>query len=671
MVFLARLVGQENLLVQPGGGNISIKCRIPDALGEEEDVLVVKGSGTDLATIGRDGFTSLSRSRLARLRDRGDMRDEEMIEFINACMLFPHRDPFPSVETPLHSTLPFPVVLHTHDVASLSLTDQSVEIGEKLVNEVLNGEVQYVPYVRSGFPLARALFELAGQLPAAVKGLALAHHGLVVWGEDERQCHERLVSIIGRVERFLDRRRSGAGRPPTQAPPAEVRRERAAELLPVLRGWLGEAERTILHWDGSDRILQAMSVDGFRDLSRRGMATPDHVLWAGRRPLWIEVDFAKEPGDRIESIRSCLREQRDSYDEYFAAHAREGLQPNPDWAKTFLIPDLGLVTAFRDRAGARAANRCFQATIATIDNAERLGRFEFLSDAEVFEFEYWPLERRKLEARNRRERRECLLPRHVALIIGGGSGIGAASAHRFAAAGAHVMVADLDGDRARAVAEEITARYPDRAAAAAVDVRDENAVINLFRATVLEFGGLDDLFYTAGLAPGFSSLSDITRDELQKQLDIHYLGAMVAVREAAKIMKRQELGGSIICSVSKAALAPGPNAAAYGGSKAALQHALRTAALALGPNGIRVNAINADQVETPLFLRFAAARAAARGMTLEDQLQTYRQRNALKVSLIPPRAVADLAVLLASDRFRYTTGDILTVDGGLADAFPR
>jgi NAD(P)-dependent dehydrogenase (short-subunit alcohol dehydrogenase family) len=202
-------------------------------------------------------------------------------------------------------------------------------------------------------------------------------------------------------------------------------------------------------------------------------------------------------------------------------------------------------------------------------------------------------------------------------------------------------------------------------------VRDDCSLDRLFARTVAEFGGLDSLFYTAGLPPRFAPITAIKREDLIRQLEVHYLGAVGAVGRAAAVMRAQGLGGSIVASVSKAALVPGREAVAYGGSKAALLQALRVAAVELGGDGIRVNAINADQVETPLFLQFVRERAASRGVSVEEQLATYRGRNLMGASLIPPEAVADLAVLLASDRFRFTTGDILTVDGGLPEAFPR
>jgi NAD(P)-dependent dehydrogenase (short-subunit alcohol dehydrogenase family) len=221
------------------------------------------------------------------------------------------------------------------------------------------------------------------------------------------------------------------------------------------------------------------------------------------------------------------------------------------------------------------------------------------------------------------------------------------------------------------VAAEITQDFPGRVIAAAADVRDDASLDALFRRTVLEFGGLDCLFYTAGLPPRFAPITEIRREDLQRQLEVHYMGAVASIGRAAAIMRRQGLGGSIVASVSKAAVVPGKEAVAYGGSKAALLQALRVAAVELGPDGIRVNAINADQIETPLFMQFVRERAASRGVTPEQQLESYRSRNLMGATLIPPEAVADLAVLLASDRFRFTTGDILTVDGGLPEAFPR
>lgn len=669
LIHLSNLIGREPRLVQPGGGNTSVK------LGDE---LLVKGSGTDLRTIDRAGFTRLSLTRLAALRDAAAMSDADMMRFMAGCMTVPG-GPVPSVETPLHSLLPHRVIAHTHDVATMSLTDVTDAVAEQLTAELLGGEVVYVPYARPGFPLARALQDRVDRIPATAIGLALAHHGLVVWADDPRECYGRLVRVVRRIEDYVAQRRRGRevlGARQAALPAPEVRGRFAEHVLPAVRGALrasGSGDRVILHFDDAEPLLGALAGARVRDLVAGGMATPEHILRAGRRPLWVELDWSAAPEGAGDRARRQIAEQRAVYEAYHARHAAAGTPPIADWAKVVLVPGLGVITAGRDKRSAMTANLCYRAVLETIANAEAIDRFTFLSEAEVFEFEHWPLERRKLDEQATRDRATLLVPGQVAVVIGGASGIGRAAALRFAAQGAHVVVADLDQAATDAVAAEVVAAFPGRAIGVGADVREDASIERLFRSAVLAFGGVDCLFYTAGQAPRFAPLADIRREDLQRQLDVHYVGAVLAMGRAAAVMRRQGAGGggAIVASVSKAALAPGRDAVAYGGSKAALMQALRVAALELGADGIRVNAINADQIETPLFRRFVAERAAGRGVSVEQQLEDYRKRNAMGVSLIPAEAVADLAVLLASDRFRYTTGDILTVDGGLPEAFPR
>ena len=668
LVHLSHLLGQETRLVQPGGGNTSIK------LG---DALLVKGSGTDLRTIGREGFTRLSLARLAPLAAADAMSDADMMRFMASCML--QEGPAPSVETPLHFLLPHRVVAHTHDVATMSLTNVPDGTAERLVGELFGGRIVYVPYSRPGFPLAQSVRGIVDHIPSDAIGLTLAHHGLVVWGDDAEQAHARLVEVIARIDEYLAACRRGRlllGAVRNPGPATEERRRLAELVLPVVRGGLsqgppGRAERVVLHYDDADDVLATLGGERVPELVRRGMATPEHLLRAGRLPVWLDLDLAAPAEQLTAEVRSRLAAARAEYEEYHRRYAAPDDRPLDDWAKVVLAPGLGLITAFSDKRSAVTANLCYRATLEAIAGAEAVERFEFIAERDVFEFEHWPLERRKVEEQSARDRAGKELPRHVVVVIGGGSGIGKAAALRFAEEGAHVVVADLDGAVAEAVAAELAARFPGRLLGLPADVRDDASLDDLFRRTVLEFGGLDSLFYTAGLPPRFAPVTEIRREDLQRQLEVHYLGAVAAIGRAASIMRRQGLGGAIVASVSKAALVPGREAVAYGGSKAALLQALRVAAVELGGDGIRVNAINADQVDTPLFRRFVGERAASRGVTEEEQLESYRRRNLMGVGLIPAEAVADLAVLLASERFRFTTGDILTVDGGLAEGFPR
>lgn len=663
LVYLSNAVGQAPQLVQPGGGNTSIK------LGDE---LLVKGSGTDLRTIGRAGFTRLSLPALAALRTAETMLDADMMRFMAGCMLQP--GPVPSVETPLHSLLPYPVIAHTHDVATMSLTNVRDGVAERVIEELFGREIIYVPYVRPGFPLARAAREMAGRLPREAIGLALAHHGLMVWADDPRACYARLLRVVNAIEDYLATRRRAPARSmsvPNAMSSADARRRQAELVLPVVRGVLGSTRRVILHLDDDQALLGALAEPGMRERVRRGMATPEHILRAGRLPLWLDLDPSAPPDATADAIRTQLGAQRKDYEAYHARHAAPDAPPLADWAKVVLAPGLGMIMASRSKRDAVTAGVCYRAVLQAMSNADTIDAFQFIAESEVFEFEHWPLERRKIDEQDEREGASLLLPRHVAVVIGGASGIGKAAAQAFAKEGAHVVVADLDGSAARDVAGELAASYPGRAIGAAVDVGDDDSIAALVRQTVLEFGGIDCLVYTAGRPPRFANVTELRREDLQEQLDVHYLGAVRTMGSAAAVMRRQHLGGSIVASVSKAALAPGRDAAAYGGSKAALLQALRVAAVELGGDGIRVNAINADQVETPLFLRFVRERAAMRGVSEDQQLEAYRKRNVMGVSLIPADAVADIAALLASERFRFTTGDIITVDGGLPEAFPR
>jgi len=672
LVHLSNLVGRETRLVQPGGGNTSIKLTLAGDGGRPVDALAVKGSGTDLRTIGPKGFTWLSLARLSALRQVDSMSDAEMMRFMESCRLT--EGPAPSVETPLHSLLPQRVIVHTHDIATMSLTNVPDGTAVRLIGELFEGRIVYVPYARPGFPLARAVSCMLDGIPGDVIGLALAHHGLVVWGDTVQACHTHLEQAVGRIDDYLAacrRARPSFGPARRVAPSPEERRRLAELVLPAVRGALSPRERVILSFDDADDVLATLAAERTGELVRRGMGTPEHLLRAGRLPIWLELDLAA-PDDRLlGQVRTQIQSARSEYEAYHTRQAPPGEGPLDDWAKVVLVPGLGIITAFADKRGAVTANLCYRATLESIAGAEAVERFEFIPEADVFEFEHWPLERRKVEEQLTKDRATRLLPRHVVVVIGGGSGIGKAAARSFADEGAHVVVADLDGALAKGVATELAAAFPGRVVGTAVDVRDDGSLDALFRSAVLEFGGLDGLFYTAGLAPRFASITEIGREDLQRQLEVHYLGAVAAIGRAARVMRRQGLGGSIVASVSKAAVVPGKDAVAYGGSKAALLQALRVAAVELGPDGIRVNAINADQVETPLFLQFVRERAASRGVTVEQQLESYRSRNLLGAQLIPPEAVADLAVLLASDRFRFTTGDILTIDGGLPEAFPR
>ncbi|UCE85962.1 MAG: class II aldolase/adducin family protein, partial [Deltaproteobacteria bacterium] len=378
LVHLSNRIGLEESLVQPGGGNTSVKLRRTNAAGEDEEVLLVKGSGTDLKTISRPGFTALSMKRLAGLRERGDMSDAEMMAFMRDCMQNA-ADPLPSVETPLHSLLPQRVIAHTHDVATMSLTNLEDTLAEKLVGELFEGEIFYVPYARPGFPLARTVQELVARIPAGALGLTLAHHGLVVWGDDARECYERMLRVVGKVDDYVAAKKRGQrarGRVRARAErDGEARRDRAERLLPVIRGALSETDRVVLHFDDAPEILEWLGDARNEERSQRGMATPEHILRAGRLPLWLNVDFEQDEDALVDRARDALRAGRARYEEYHARQRAADEEPLADWAKVVLVPGLGMVTAFKDKKSAITANTCYRAVMASIENAEAIDAF--------------------------------------------------------------------------------------------------------------------------------------------------------------------------------------------------------------------------------------------------------------------------------------------------------
>src|SRR5206468_3635340 len=298
LVYLSNLIGREPRLVQPGGGNTSIKVG---------DSLLVKGSGTDLRTIGGEGFTRLSLSALSAMRTAETMLDVDTMRFMPRAMLTD--GPAPSVETPLHSLLPHRVIAHTHDVATMSLTNVSDAVAERLVAELFAGEIVYVSYVRPGFPLARAVSGVVDRLPREAIGLALAHHGMVVWGEDPRECYTRLLRAVNAIEDYLAGKRRGRAAPRVKVAPIptpEVRRRAAEIVLPVVRGALGSTNRVILHFDDADDILTALASPPLRELAHRGMATPEHILRAGALPAWLDFDPTAPADKTAATIRSQL-----------------------------------------------------------------------------------------------------------------------------------------------------------------------------------------------------------------------------------------------------------------------------------------------------------------------------------------------------------------------------
>ena len=665
LIYLSNVVGADGTLTQPGGGNSSVKRRETDFAGRAVDVLRVKGSGTDLRTIGAAGFTGLRLQDLGFLRGREQMSDEEMMAFMRACML-DGSEPAPSVETPLHSVLPQRFVVHTHDFATQALTDTPRP--EELVREALGSAAAYIDYVRPGFPLARAVSGL-GPLPAGAQGLVLGRHGLIAWGETAKDCYDNLHALINRAEAFVAGKRGSRAFVDVRfpAPPAGERRARARAILPVLRAGLSARRPAILHWDGSDEAVAFAGAAQAPALAARGMVTPEHILRCGRVALAVGADVgALAPADAARVLGDALgafaADTRAVYERQRDRTAAPMLEPVP---RVVLLPGIGLVTAMKDKANAAVGNLCYRHAMRVMEAAESLGGFRFLDEADAVEFEYWPLELAKLSAPERE------LSRQVALVTGAASGIGRAIAERFALEGAHVVLTDIAGDAVRAAAAALgkACKDPQRVLAVQADATRAADAAAAVSEAVLGFGGLDILVCNAGFIQA-GPIDRVSPEDWARHFDVNVTGYFLAVREAVGVMKAAGRG-TIVFNASKGAFAPTADNAAYASSKAAVAALARNLAVELGPFGIRVNTINADFVDTPLMAELIAQRAAQKGITVAQQADEYRRRNLLGVGPIPPAAVAEAALYLASPRARFTTGGVLTVDGGIKEAMPR
>lgn len=667
LVYLSNLIGADLSLIQPGGGNTSVKLEDVDIFGRRVQSLAVKGSGTDLRTITAGGFTHLYLDRLATLRERDSMSDEEMMRLMRACMLR-DGDPLPSVETPLHSLIPHKFVAHTHDVATLSLTDTPSALQH--IESLFGKRAAFLEYVRPGFPLAKRLAERFPQGPPnGAIALVMEKHGLAAWGATAKDCYANLCSIIERADAYVAdqrRRKQVFGQRTTPDLPEDERRAVAATVAPVIRGELASPGwRTILAFDDSPQTLEHIAGERFPEIASRGVMTPEHIMRTGRRPLVLSSSRASGFTLTPDDVRNALRAAYADYLHYAAANNQ--MTPITDWLKVIVIPGAGVFYAGKDRRNALIASDCYRATMEAMAGAEAVERFESLSEADVCEMEYWPLERRKIDesAKSRRD-----LDGKVAVVIGGASGIGAATAKRFAEEGAHVAVVDLDLAGAQEVADEINAATPERAHALAAKAADPSDIEHAFRETVVHFGGVDVLFYSPGVPPKLHPVAEMPDAEVHAQLRVHYEGAVAATRAASQIMLEQGNGGRLIYNASKAAYAPGEGAAAYGASKAALVHYVRNAANELSRHGITANYINADAVDTPLFRALVQERVLQSGQTEDAILTRYAERSIFRTATVPASAVAEAALWLASDRSAYTSGCVITVGGG-AEGMPR
>ena len=651
-----------------GGGNTSVKVVERDHRGREIPVLRVKGSGSDLKSIQRKDFPGVRMDDIHALLDRQDMGDEEMVAYLAHAL----QDPGgvrPSIETLLHGFVDAYAVVHTHADAVVSLTNN--DRAADVLAGVYGKDVIALDYRRPGFKISREVADAIAANPPA-RALLLSKHGTITWGKTVREAYEGTIELITRAEDAIAERRRGrrvfGGPRVTPVEPA-ARRAIALDLVPRLRGNLSRERRVVVAFDDTPAVTEFVGSVEAPMVSQVGPATPDHTIYTKRLPCFVPLDDARDPAATWVAVERAVESFVREYTAYVDAHRGPGVELLDPRPRVVLVPGLGMFTAGRDARTAGIVDDIYHHTIAVLGNATAFGGYVSLSARDAFDVEYWPLELYKLTLAPP----EKELARRIALVTGGGSGIGRAVAQRLAAEGAHVAVTDVDADSARRVADEVTkAVGGGRALGLAMDVTSEASVRAAFEATVLAWGGLDILVSNAGIAHS-SPVDRMALADWERSFAVNSTGHFLVAREAMRVLIRQGIGGALVFVATKNVMSPGKDFAAYSAAKAAEAQLAKVLALEGAPHGIRSNIVNPDAIfqDSKLWSEeIRRERAAAQGIAVEQLEDFYRKRNLLGARILP-EDVAQAVLFLGSDRSAKTTGCTLTVDGGVKDAFPR
>ena len=656
-VYTTRLLGRDSKLVLHGGGNTSLKTRMRDPFGEDVEILRVKSSGADMSTIGPGGFSAVRLAPMRKLRALEAVGDEELVSVERANLIDP-AGADPSVEMMLHAFLPHKFIDHTHATAVLSLIDQPD--GEQKCAEVFGKRLAFVPYLLPGFGLAKKAIEVFERAKPS-DGLILSKHGIVTFGETAREAYERMIEMVTLAEAFVARhRKSGA----VAAAPHGM--AGIAQIAPVIRGACSEPDdklegawrRLVVEFRDGEAVRRFVNAKDLDRISHAGVITPDHTIRTKNWPLVLPAVESGALSDFARAAREQASQFVARYHQYFARNnkrvggIKRALDPLP---RVVLVPGLGLFGLGRSKQDAIIAADIAEAWIEGVSDAEAIGRFESISEADMFDCEYWPLEQAKLGAR-----KELPLAGQIAAVTGAGGAIGAATAKAFAAAGAEIALLDMDFAAAERQAEAVGAT----ALPVVCDVTDTELVRTAFDKIVKNFGGVDIAVSNAGAA-WQGRIGEVDEDIMRKSFELNFYGHQRVAQAAVKIMLAQGTGGCLLFNVSKQAVNPGPNFGPYGIPKAAVLALMRQYALDYGVDGIRANAVNADRIRSGLLTPdMIASRSKARGLSEKD----YMSGNLLGREV----TAEDVAQAFLHHALALkTTADVTTVDGGNIGAAMR
>jgi rhamnulose-1-phosphate aldolase/alcohol dehydrogenase len=663
-------IGEDPRNTNFGGGNTSAKgAAIDPASGKEVELVWVKGSGGNLGTLNVSGLAVLRRDRVLALKDvyRGIEHEDEMFALFDYCV---HGKPqaAPSIDTSMHTLVDATHVDHLHPDSGIAIANSAD--GEALTATIYGGKVLWVPWRRPGFQLGLDIAEMKEKNPTAV-GAILGGHGITAWGDTSEECEQNSLWIIRVAEQYIVK--NGAAEPfgaelPSRAPlDHDERRERAAALMPSIRGLAATDERVVGHFNDAPEVLDFVSREHAAELSARGTSCPDHYLRTKIVPLFLAVDNETSIKDVLEILAAAHLVYREGYREYYDRNAEPDSPPmrgaDP---RIVLVPGVGMFSFGRDKHTARVAGEYFVNAINAMRGAEAISSYRPVSEREKFRIEYWALE----EAKLRRAPAVKMLAGRVAVVTGAAGGIGRAIAERLVTEGACVVIADLDAEKASAVAAELGSK--DVAIGVATDVTDEEQVRALMRDTFLAFGGVDLVVNNAGLVAS-KSLVETTTQDWDLLHNVMARGSFLVSREAAKAMIAQSMGGDIVYIASKNSVFAGPTNVAYSAAKADQAHQVRLLAAELGEHGIRVNGINPDGIvrNSGLFSGgWGAKRAATYGVPEEKLGEYYASRTLLGLEVLP-EDVANAIVAICGGELQKTTGMHIPVDSGIPAAFLR
>ncbi len=699
LVYRSNLLGQDWRIVNTGGGNTSSKLREPDPLtGALADILWVKGSGGDLRTAGRANFASLYQEKLMVLKDlylqmedRGPKTpaEDRMIGYYPHCTynLNPRA---PSIDTPLHAFVPYKHVDHTHPVACIALA--TARRGEELTREVYGDEVVWVDWQRPGFELGLKLQDICRRFPEA-KGVLLGGHGLINWANDDRECYLLTLSLIDRAAEYVNAHPYDFGGAIHATIPELEREEILATILPWLRGRISREKRFVGTVETDEDILAFVNGADAPRLAALGTSCPDHFLRTKIKPLYVDWNPQQ---DDIETLKATLEQGLEKYQQdyaaYYEAHRHvDSPAMRVAWPTVVLAPGLGMITWGKNKSESRVTAEFYKAAVAVMRGAEGIDTYTALPRQEAFDIEYWQLE----EAKLRRMPPEKELSRRIVAVIGGASGIGREVVDRLIGAGAQVAAVDLDAQAAIQVEDTITSRIGMGIGVAGsgvsrcgdiigvgCDITDRSSIAGALDTVVLAFGGLDHVVVTAGLFISPDADGFVPDTAWEKTFAVNVTGPFLVADVAAQIWHAQGLSGSMVLTTSVNAVVPKKGSFAYDTSKAAANHLVHELAVALAPR-VRVNGLAPATVlaGSSMFPRHRVLASLAKyGLectededteTLRDRLAEFYAQRTLLERPISTNDQAEAIFLLVGERLGKTTGQIVTVDGGLRDAFLR